>query len=138
MKHILKIIKKIYLFLIISWMFAPGVWAGALLDRLKNVGTGSEGAGFQEIDGDGDVYFAERLGGFIKILLSFLGIIFLILIIYGGFLWMTAAGNNDKVEKAKNIIVNSVVGLVIVMLAYAITWFVVYYLGESTGFDTGL
>jgi hypothetical protein len=53
------------------------------------------------------------------------GIIFLFLLIYGGIFWMTARGNESQVEKAKNIITNSLVGLIIVLLAYAISVFVI-------------
>ena len=45
-------------------------------------------------------------------------------IIYAGVLWMTAAGNEGQVTKAKNIIITSVIGTVIIAAAYAITNFV--------------
>jgi len=64
------------------------------------------------------------IGVIIGVILSLLGVIFLVLIIYGGFLWMTAAGNEDRVAKAKKIIQNSIVGLIIVIAAYAITVFI--------------
>ena len=63
--------------------------------------------------------------------LSFLGIIFLILAIYGGFTWMTSQGNEKKVDKAQSIILNAVIGLVIVALAYAISYFVVKSFSSS-------
>ena len=56
--------------------------------------------------------------------LSFLGIAFMILIIYGGFMWMFARGNDQAVGKAKEIIQAAVIGLVIVLSAYAITTFI--------------
>ena len=58
-------------------------------------------------------------------LLSLVGIIFLVLLVYGGIFWMTARGNESQAEKAKNIITNSLVGLVVVLLAYAISIFVI-------------
>lgn len=64
------------------------------------------------------------IANMIRIVLSLLGIIFLVLIIYAGFLWMTAGGNEDSVKKAKAILRNSIIGVVIVLLAYAITGFV--------------
>jgi len=57
----------------------------------------------------------------IEIVLSFVGVIFLVLLIYGGYTWMIARGNEQQVEKAKSIIINAIIGLVIVMAAYAIT-----------------
>lgn len=56
--------------------------------------------------------------------LSFLGIAFMLLIIYGGFMWMFARGNDQAVGKAKEIITAAVIGLVIVLSAYAITAFI--------------
>ncbi len=107
------------------------VHAKSLNDRLRDM---NDEMGYNDISGSEKYYFADRLGSFIQILLSFLGVVFLILIIYGGFLWMTARGNEQQVESAKKIITNSVIGTVIVMLAYAITWFVLWSAGESTGF----
>jgi len=66
----------------------------------------------------------EIIGALIGTFLSFLGIIFLILIIYGGFVWMTSGGNEAKVYKAKGIIRQAIVGLIIVLSAYSITAFV--------------
>ena len=67
---------------------------------------------------------ADKVGGIINVVLGFLGIIFLILIIYAGFLWMTAAGNDDAVGRAKKILINSTIGLVIVIAAYTISSFI--------------
>lgn len=53
--------------------------------------------------------------------LSFLGVIFLIIMIYGGFLWMLDRGNNDQAKKAKDLIEAAIIGLIIVMSAYALT-----------------
>lgn len=54
----------------------------------------------------------------------YLGIIFFLLIVYAGFLWMTAGGNDKKVEEGKQILIAAVTGLVIVISAYAITRFI--------------
>lgn len=64
------------------------------------------------------------IGSIITVALSFLGVIFLILMIVGGVLWMTARGNEKDVDRAKNIIIDSIIGLVIIAAAYAITYFV--------------
>ena len=57
----------------------------------------------------------------IQPILGIVGMIFFVLMVYSGILWMTAAGNSDQVKKAKGILVNSVIGIVIVVSAYAIT-----------------
>ena len=68
----------------------------------------------------------------VQVALGFLGVIFLALIVYAGFRWMTASGNDDQVGKARGLIVNSVIGLVIVLTAYSITYFIVTSLLRAT------
>ncbi|MCF7820683.1 MAG: pilin [Candidatus Pacebacteria bacterium] len=72
------------------------------------------------------------VGSIIAIVLSFLGIVFLILMIVGGIQWMTAGGNDERVSKAKSLITNAAIGVVIVFSAYAITWFIVRVLMDKT------
>lgn len=69
-------------------------------------------------------FIATKLGDMIGFVLSFIGVLFLILTIYGGINWMTAGGNEQKVEKAKTIIINAIIGLLIVLSAYTITSFI--------------
>ena len=63
--------------------------------------------------------------------LTFVGVIFLVLAIYGGYTWMIARGNEQEVERAKNIIIAAVIGLVIVIAAYAISYYVINALGGA-------
>ena len=67
----------------------------------------------------------QTIGAIIRIVLGFLGIVLLVVIIYGGWLWMTAGGDEEQVKKAKSWIVNGIIGLVIILLAYAITDYVI-------------
>ncbi len=60
----------------------------------------------------------------IQWVLSILGLLAVTFIIYGGFVWLTAAGNEEKIEKAKKIIGSAVVGLIIILMAWAIVIFV--------------
>jgi hypothetical protein len=66
----------------------------------------------------------EIIAALIGTFLGFLGIIFLVLTLYGGFIWMTSAGNEAKVYKAKKILESAVIGLIIIMASYSITVFV--------------
>lgn len=75
------------------------------------------------------------IGFIIKGALGILGAIFLVLIILAGFRWMTSAGNSQNIDAAKQTIVNSVIGLVIVLAAYAITSFVLTRVQGAT--DSG-
>ncbi|MCX6782298.1 MAG: Ig-like domain-containing protein [Candidatus Magasanikbacteria bacterium] len=70
----------------------------------------------------------------IRVALGFLGIVALVLILYGGFTWMTAGGSEEKIQKAKKILMNAVIGLIIILSAYAIVSFVLQaLLGATTG-----
>lgn len=69
-------------------------------------------------------FFATAAGRIIGLILSFVGILFLGLIIYAGISWMMAGGNEQTITKSKDLLVNAVIGLVIVFAAYAITIFV--------------
>lgn len=75
----------------------------------------------------------DFIANLIRIVLGFVGIIFLLLIIWGGIQWMTSGGNEQRIESAKKRIVNATIGLTIVIMAYAIASFVVNSLGQATG-----
>lgn len=72
------------------------------------------------------------IGRLITVLLGFLGILFFILIIYGGFLWMTARGVEEQVSKAKKIITSASIGLAVVLSAYLISYIVLQLLTAQT------
>ncbi|HOX97386.1 MAG TPA: hypothetical protein PL066_03505 [bacterium] len=64
------------------------------------------------------------VGKVIAGVLGFLGVVFLVGIVYYGFRWMTAGGKSDVVKVAKDGITNLVIGLILVLSAYAITSFI--------------
>jgi Trk-type K+ transport system membrane component len=64
-------------------------------------------------------------------LLGILGLVFVILLIYGGVTWMTSMGQEEKIKKARSTIRNSVIGLLIIMLSYAIVFYVLYLLDQA-------
>jgi len=74
----------------------------------------------------------EIIGSIIASFLSFLGVIFLCLIIYGGFIWMTSMGNDTKVAMAKKILINATIGLVIILASYTISYTIIQALVKST------
>lgn len=61
----------------------------------------------------------------VRAALGFVGIIALGIVLYGGFVWMTSAGNEEKITKAKKILTNGVIGLVIIAMAFGITQYVI-------------
>ncbi len=74
---------------------------------------------------------ADPVVNIIRMVLGFMALIFLILILYAGFKWMTSGGNAETIEKAKKIISSALIGLLIIFLAYAITAFVFNVILES-------
>lgn len=72
----------------------------------------------------GQNFLTTQVGRIIGIALSFVGVIFLLLMIYAGIMWMIARGNEQEVSKAKDLLTNAVVGLIIVFAAYALTSFI--------------
>jgi hypothetical protein len=76
--------------------------------------------GIGETLGGRDVDLIVVIGNIVKFVLSFLAIVFVILIIYSGFKWMTAGGDSKKVDDAKSVMKNAIIGLIIVMCSYAI------------------
>ena len=66
----------------------------------------------------------QKIGTGVQVVLGLIGVIVLLLIIYNGFLWMTARGNDKQVEEAKNSLVALFLGLLLVFGAYAVSSFV--------------
>lgn len=94
------------------------------------LGQVAAGAGYERVDNSNNI--EATIGKIIQTFLSVLGIIFLILTIYAGYTWMTAQGNEAKVDKAKNTLTTAIIGLIIVLAAYALSYFVISSLGEGT------
>lgn len=67
----------------------------------------------------------DIIASIIKTLLGLTGVIFLALMIFAGNLWMTAGGNEDQVGKARALMVNAVIGIIVVFAAYIVTNYVV-------------
>ncbi|MBT4350326.1 MAG: hypothetical protein HN726_04245 [Candidatus Magasanikbacteria bacterium] len=93
---------------------------GSLNDALPNLERSGQEAYGENPEASLDVI----VGGYIRVALSLVGILFLALMVYAGYLWMTARGEDAQIDKAKKIISSSVIGLLVVASAYAITFFV--------------
>lgn len=123
-----KTINKIFSFFLLFFLFFSPAMVLADYSFSSNSGLdlASKGTGHTDskiFQSDEDI--SVSLGSLIQILLSFLGVIFVVLIVYSGILWMTAMGNDQQVDKAKKIISESIIGLVIVVLAYSISFLVI-------------
>lgn len=121
---------KKFLVGLVAPVLALSLWvpaAHAVIDFNSNLEEVNDQAGF------GNQPLEETLGLLINVLLSFLGVICLVLVLYAGFLWMTAGGDDKKVGTAKNIMINAVVGLIVLLSAYAISTFVIEQISTATG-----
>ncbi len=110
---------------------APSPVSQEALDQL-NAAAGAKGANLGSHT-DPRIVVAN----IIKILLGIIGTIFLALTVYAGFLWMTAAGEEDNIKKAKGLLSSAVIGLGIILAAYSITYFVSNVLLKGTTGNSG-
>ncbi|MBP9827672.1 DUF4215 domain-containing protein [Patescibacteria group bacterium] len=111
----------------LAWpSFVPEVHAQATaaLDGLEET---------NESIGLGDQPLEIIIGNIIRVALGFLGIIAVCIILYGGFVWMTSGGSEEKVSRAKKILINGVIGLGLVMTSLAIATFVMNAISGATG-----
>ncbi|MBU2229434.1 hypothetical protein KJ810_03450 [Patescibacteria group bacterium] len=83
--------------------------------------------------GLGSADLQETVIAIIQWILGLLGIVGVIMILYGGFTWLTSGGNEEKIEKAKKIISAAIIGISIVILAWAVISYAVSSLLNFTG-----
>jgi hypothetical protein len=133
-------LKKIY-FIIIAITASAIILSPASAQILTN--TSGEGSltGMANTVGQTAQYSNVEIGTIvaviIQVLLGLLGIIFLGLVISAGFRWMTANGNEEQVKQATGTLKTAIIGLLIVLMAYGITYFVFNKLPFSGGSDNG-
>lgn len=125
--------KIIKIGLILALLFAPlSVIAQSSGDAPSESAGGNQF--FQELNkaaspsfetGDpGENTLTQTVATGIQIFLGFVGIVAVVIVIYAGFLWATAGGNDDKIADAKRMIGQAVMGIIILMIAYALVRFV--------------
>ena len=78
------------------------------------------------------------IANIIRMFLGFLGVFAVAIIIYAGFLWVTAGGAEDKILKAKKVLKNAFIGLVIILSSFAIAQFVISRITEAMGAASGI
>ena len=110
--------KIIYLFLLLSitfFQFLP------LITEAKDCNGLCDPLGKRSIE--------KILGGIIKVILGIVGSIALLMFIFGGLIWMTAGGNEQRVKKGRDFLIWTSLGLLIIFASYAILRFVFQALG---------
>lgn len=123
-----------------SRLFMSGLMAVSLLSPVivmaqPDLGTRDIGVEQETGLGSGDIRIT--IARMIRILMGLLGIIAVVIIMYGGFTWMTAGGNDERVGEAKKWIMSGVIGLAIILSSFAIASFVINSLVNATVLGDG-
>ena len=121
----IKFKKLIFILAAFTLFLSVGLCQAAFLDskvtdKIRDQTKFTGGTGGYELSGD--VYGLAQI--VINAFLSIVGVLLLIYLLHAGYEWMTARGEEEKVEKAKDTITRAFIGLIIVMGAYAIWSFV--------------
>ncbi len=95
--------------------------SGAIAHEVSNfVSSAMSGGSSGSYPWSSSVNFKQMLINIINYVLSFLGIVFLGLVIYGGYTWMFSGGDSQKIAKAKKILINASIGAVVILLSFSI------------------
>ena len=90
---------------------------------------------YQKQEKDIQSTLPQAVGNIIGVFLGFVSVILLVIVIYAGFLWLTARGNTSQVEKAQQLLRNGIIGMVITLGAFIITSFVVNTIDQALRSD---
>lgn len=128
---------KILIVIVLLTMLAAGglVNAAGLIkpDVKENINKNTQNiggaAGYEDVGDDSALILAQTV---ISVFLSIIGILLLVYILYAGYNWLTAQGEEEKVTKAKDTIKRAIIGVIIIIAAYAISTFVISRLERGT------
>lgn len=113
----------LFALVIFAFAFVNVSFAGPLTDKREMMDQQdfafADKAGFEEGVSVGDV-----VGTAVQAFLGFMGVVFVVLMVVGGYKYMMARGNEEQVTEALDLIRRAIIGLIIVASAYAITYFV--------------
>lgn len=121
--------KGILMVAMVMMLAVPFVMAHAALSP-QDLGIGA-GTDFQNNTKLGTKSLPATVATVINSALAILGVVAVVIIIMGGFMWMTAAGSEEKVKKAQGLIKSGIIGLAIILSAYAIATFVIDKLTQA-------
>lgn len=120
------------------WAVSAMIVVGFLAPTFANA-QADDTFGLGELNSELDLGKASlqtTVANLINVALGLLGVVAVVIILAGGFKWMTAGGADDKIEEARKLIFSGIVGLAIILSAWAITKFVFDALQEATGSGT--
>ena len=133
-------LKKVSVFLglllIFGFFSSQALAAGAWDAQIGAQGNNNIGSWFGQSSGTPDIRMT--VFNLINLALSFLAIIFLVLTVVAGFLWLTSSGDAKKVETAQGYLKNAIIGLVIILAAKALTIFLIARFVNATVGSTAI
>ncbi|MFH1089598.1 MAG: IPT/TIG domain-containing protein [Candidatus Uhrbacteria bacterium] len=94
---------------------------------------GTNGANFASTAGLANVSLVLLIANIIRVALGFVGVVAVCFVIYAGFLWTTAGGEEEKIKKAKAVMKNALIGLVIILSSFAIAQFFISRITTAMG-----
>jgi heme/copper-type cytochrome/quinol oxidase subunit 2 len=104
----------------------------------STVSNGLQTSGLQSIFGTGGLNSSQSLSDLIanviRVLLIFAGVIAIVFVIIGGYQYIVSGGNEETAEKGKKTLINAIIGIVVIVLAYAIINVIVNLVGSSSGY----
>jgi amino acid transporter len=137
----IKILKQLLATLVLVILFAPNfvlaIGTKVQLDLLnKNTIIDIQDQGDRSASAFGnktnETTLTQYVADILNVFFGLLATIFIVLIVYAGYTWMTAAGNAEKVTRAQGTIKVAIIGIIIIASAYAITYFLFARLPDSS------
>ena len=121
----------VILLLLISVLFTPVlVHAEGYVQTQLNAAAGASGAGYGQAKDPRAI-----IATVVEVSLGFVGVLFVVYLVYGGYLILLSKGEEEKIKKGRNIIMYGVIGLFIILSAYSITLFVDRYMKRAQGLE---
>jgi hypothetical protein len=118
---------KRFLMMVFSWLALSAAWISSAAAQTVDTDGGSYGL----IDRFRGVSIPQLVNGVIRFAVGIVGVYFLLMFIWGGFIWMTAQGSSEKTKQAKSKLTGAVIGLVIVVFSYILVSTIIGFIGRS-------
>ncbi|MFH1291988.1 MAG: hypothetical protein ABIH87_02215 [bacterium] len=127
----MKKLTSLLIVLTMAMLVAP-MLVGSASAGTATIDVNSLGLSYGADTGLGSRDVRSTVASIINVALGLLGIVAVVIIIIGGFTWMTAGGNEEKVTQAKKWIFSGIIGLAIILSAYALASWVITQLVSAT------
>lgn len=129
---------KFILTSLLSFLIVITLFSNISIASAEDTGLGAVWAGLSQSAGKAGISTTQTdlptiIGRFVNYMFSIVGIIFMTVTLVGGYLWMTAGGNEEKIGKAKGFIVNGINGMIVIFLSYALVYTMLAALKAAAG-----